>query len=152
EGRRRDGNGRAEPRPAEAGPREHRQPGDPRRRRDAALREDHDREADRGRLGLRRPGHGRLSGLPSDFPRDVEGVATDLDPTLMWGEALQPRTLAALARARDAGLRVIVVTGRMVQSLRRVLAPAGLHDPVICYQGAAVVDADGGWLLHRPIE
>ena len=47
---------------------------------------------------------------------------------------------------------MIVVTGRMVQSLRRVLAPAGLHDPVICYQGAAVVAADGTWLLHAPIE
>ncbi len=65
---------------------------------------------------------------------------------------LRPRTLAALARARDAGVRVIVVTGRMVQSLRRVLEPAGLHDPVICYQGAAVVSAEGEWLLHVPIE
>jgi Cof subfamily protein (haloacid dehalogenase superfamily) len=65
---------------------------------------------------------------------------------------LRPRTLSALARTRDAGLHVIVVTGRMVQSLRRVLDPAGLHDPVICYQGAAVVAADGEWLLHVPIE
>jgi len=40
----------------------------------------------------------------------------------------------------------------MVQSVRRVLAPAGLPDPVICYQGAAVVGADGEWLLHVPIE
>ena len=47
---------------------------------------------------------------------------------------------------------MIVVTGRMVQSLRRVLEPAGLREPVICYQGAAVVDADGSWLLHVPIE
>jgi Cof subfamily protein (haloacid dehalogenase superfamily) len=70
----------------------------------------------------------------------------------MWGQALEPRTLDALARARDAGLRVIAVTGRMVQSARRVLAPAGLPDPVICYQGAAVVDAGGRWLLHRPID
>jgi Cof subfamily protein (haloacid dehalogenase superfamily) len=52
----------------------------------------------------------------------------------------------------DAGIRVIVVTGRMVQSLRRVLDPAGLHEPVVCYQGAAVVAADGEWLLHVPIE
>jgi 5-amino-6-(5-phospho-D-ribitylamino)uracil phosphatase len=65
---------------------------------------------------------------------------------------LRPRTLAALARVRDAGIPVIVVTGRMVQSLRRVLEPARLHDPVICYQGAAVVDSDGTWLLHVPIE
>jgi len=47
---------------------------------------------------------------------------------------------------------VIVVTGRMVQSLRRVLDPAGLSEPVVCYQGAAVVAADGEWLLHVPIE
>jgi Cof subfamily protein (haloacid dehalogenase superfamily) len=47
---------------------------------------------------------------------------------------------------------VIVVTGRMVQSLRRVLAPARLHDPVICYQGAVVVAGDGTWLLHVPID
>lgn len=80
-------------------------------------------------------------------------MATDLDHTLIWEDgALPERTLAALVRAREAGLRVIVVTGRMVQSLRRVLAPAGLHDPVICYQGAAVVAADGRWLLHTPIE
>ena len=65
---------------------------------------------------------------------------------------LRPRTLAALDAARAAGLHVIVVTGRMVQSLRRVLAPAGLTDPVVCYQGAVVADADGRWLRHAPIE
>jgi Cof subfamily protein (haloacid dehalogenase superfamily) len=46
---------------------------------------------------------------------------------------------------------VIVVTGRMVQSVRRALEPAGLHDAVICYQGAVVVDGDGTWLRHEPI-
>jgi len=65
---------------------------------------------------------------------------------------LRPRTLRALQATRDAGLHVIVVTGRMVQSLRRVIAPAGLPDPVICYQGAVVADADGHWLRHVPIE
>ena len=39
----------------------------------------------------------------------------------------------------------------MVQSVRRALAPAGLHDPVVCYQGAVVVDGDGTWLRHEPI-
>jgi len=46
---------------------------------------------------------------------------------------------------------VIVVTGRMAQSVRRALAPAGLEDPSICYQGAVVVDGDGTWLRHVPI-
>jgi Cof subfamily protein (haloacid dehalogenase superfamily) len=49
-------------------------------------------------------------------------------------------------------LLVVVVTGRMVQSLRRVIEPAHLDAPVICYQGAVVVDANGKWLLHVPIE
>jgi Cof subfamily protein (haloacid dehalogenase superfamily) len=52
---------------------------------------------------------------------------------------------------RAAGLDVIVVTGRMVQSVRRYLAPAELDEPVICYQGAVVADADGRWLRHEPI-
>ena len=46
---------------------------------------------------------------------------------------------------------MIVVTGRMVQSVRRFLEPAELHEPVICYQGAVVADADGKWLRHEPI-
>ena len=64
---------------------------------------------------------------------------------------LHPRTIAALRRARAAGLHVIVVTGRMVQSIRQALEPAGLHDPVICYQGAVVADEEGRWLRHEPI-
>ena len=47
---------------------------------------------------------------------------------------------------------MIVVTGRMVQSAKRVLAVAGWREPLICYQGAVVVDPDGAWLLHEPIE
>jgi len=80
-------------------------------------------------------------------------VATDLDRTLIWEDGvLGERTLAALGRADEAGLRVIVVTGRMMQSLRRVLEPAGVREPSICYQGAVVADADGRWLRHVPIE
>jgi Cof subfamily protein (haloacid dehalogenase superfamily) len=47
---------------------------------------------------------------------------------------------------------VIVVTGRMYRSVHRFLAPASLPDPVVCYQGAAVIAADGEWLRHEPIE
>jgi len=47
---------------------------------------------------------------------------------------------------------VIVVTGRMVQSLQRIVPLSILGEPAICYQGAVVVDADGTWLRHEPIE
>ena len=46
---------------------------------------------------------------------------------------------------------MIVATGRMVQSARRVLEPAGSTAPLVCYQGAAVISPDGTWLLHEPI-
>ena len=90
--------------------------------------------------------------LPDNFPLDLDVIATDFDRTLVWEDGtLRPRTLQALHDARDAGLHVIVVTGRMVQSVRRFLEPAELNEPVICYQGAVVADADGKWLRHEPI-
>ena len=46
---------------------------------------------------------------------------------------------------------MVVVTGRMVQSLRRALAPISLDDPAICYQGAVVTDREWRWLRHEPI-
>jgi Cof subfamily protein (haloacid dehalogenase superfamily) len=70
----------------------------------------------------------------------------------VWEDAtLHERTIAALRRAQDAGIAVVVVTGRMVKSVRRAIAPAGLRSPVVCYQGAVVADADGTWLRHEPL-
>jgi Cof subfamily protein (haloacid dehalogenase superfamily) len=41
----------------------------------------------------------------------------------------------------------------MFRSVRPYLAEAGLEDPVVCYQGAAVVDPGSGeFLLHEPLE
>ncbi|MDQ4029743.1 MAG: Cof-type HAD-IIB family hydrolase [Actinomycetota bacterium] len=64
---------------------------------------------------------------------------------------LRPRTRSALLAARAAGLRVFVVTGRMYRSIAPYLAEAGLDEPVVCYQGAVVADADGTFLRHEPI-
>ncbi|MBA2294595.1 MAG: HAD family phosphatase [Actinobacteria bacterium] len=50
-------------------------------------------------------------------------------------------------------MRVLVATGRMFRSVRRYLDEAGIDDPVVCYQGAAVVDPRSGeFLLHEPLE
>lgn len=41
----------------------------------------------------------------------------------------------------------------MFRSVKRYLDEAGLDDPVVCYQGAAVVDPRSGrFLLHEPLE
>ena len=64
---------------------------------------------------------------------------------------LRPRTLGAIARARARGIRMIVATGRMFQAVRPYLEQAGLEDPVVCYQGAAVDPRTGKFLLHEPL-
>ncbi len=47
---------------------------------------------------------------------------------------------------------MIVATGRMFRSVRPYVQQAGIADPVVCYQGAAVVDPGSGtFLLHEPI-
>src|SRR5262249_3832950 len=123
--------------------------------RDAPVQGADQRQADRRRRRLCREGDRRQPErlttlrlpLPLDFPPFVDVVATDFDRTLVWEDGtLRPRTLRALRAARDAGVHVIVVTGRMVQSVRRFLEPAELGEPVICYQGAVVADKDGKWL------
>jgi Cof subfamily protein (haloacid dehalogenase superfamily) len=47
---------------------------------------------------------------------------------------------------------VVLVTGRMFQSVRRYALEAGIDDPVVCYQGAVVAEpVSGRWLRHVPI-
>lgn len=80
-------------------------------------------------------------------------MACDLDRTLIGEDAvLRPRTRAALAATSAAGIHVILVTGRMFQSVRRYATEAGTEDPVVCYQGAVVAEpVSGRWLRHVPI-
>jgi Cof subfamily protein (haloacid dehalogenase superfamily) len=80
-------------------------------------------------------------------------LACDLDRTLIAEDGvLRPRTRAAIAAARGAGIRVVIVTGRMFRSVRPYLEEAGIDDPVVCYQGAVVAEpATGRFLRHQPI-
>jgi Cof subfamily protein (haloacid dehalogenase superfamily) len=65
---------------------------------------------------------------------------------------LRPRTREALLAAQAAGMRVVIVTGRMFQSVRRYMVEAGLGGLVVCYQGAVVADSETGeFLRHVPI-
>jgi len=53
---------------------------------------------------------------------------------------------------RATGTHVVVVTGRMFQSVLPFLQAAELDDPVVCYQGALVADpVTRAFLRHVPI-
>jgi Cof subfamily protein (haloacid dehalogenase superfamily) len=65
---------------------------------------------------------------------------------------LRPRTRAAIAAVRTAGLPFLIVTGRMYRSVLRYAREAGLDEPLVCYQGAVVADSTTGrFLRHEPI-
>ena len=65
---------------------------------------------------------------------------------------MRPRTLAAIRAAREAGIHVLVVTGRMFRAVRPYVLDAGITEPVVCYQGAVVAEPDTGcFLRHEPI-
>jgi len=80
-------------------------------------------------------------------------VATDLDGTLLRDDGtISPRTSAALARVRAAGLVLVLVTARPPRFLRRLAAAEGLAGLAICCNGALVYDLERGTVVrHTPL-
>ncbi|MCV7506779.1 Cof-type HAD-IIB family hydrolase [Micrococcus luteus] len=92
--------------------------------------------------------------LPSRRPRMI---ATDLDGTIIGyrhtrSGRLSPRTIAALRDAHDAGVEVVFVTGRPLRWLGPLSAQLGPVGPVICSNGAVLVDtATDDVLIAHPM-
>jgi Cof subfamily protein (haloacid dehalogenase superfamily) len=87
-------------------------------------------------------------------------IALDLDGTLIDDDlVLRRRTIAAIAAARERGVAVSIVTGRMTTSALPYARTLGLTDPLVAYQGALVRalpprERDphlGRILAHRPL-
>jgi hydroxymethylpyrimidine pyrophosphatase-like HAD family hydrolase len=78
----------------------------------------------------------------------VRLVASDLDGTLLRpDESVSERTRAALAAARAAGIRVVLVSGRPPRSLGPIAERIGVGGIAICANGALVWDLDTGRML-----
>jgi Cof subfamily protein (haloacid dehalogenase superfamily) len=66
-------------------------------------------------------------------------IALDLDGTLIGDDlVLGDRTVAAIAGARERGVAVSIVTGRMTTSALPYARTLGLTDPLVAFQGALV--------------
>ncbi len=71
----------------------------------------------------------------------IRFVAFDLDGTLVGRDnILRPRVRAEVERIRKAGIIGSIVTGRMYRSALPFVRELDLDGPVVCYQGAAIVD------------
>ena len=78
-------------------------------------------------------------------------LATDLDGTLLNSEhTLPPENRAALHRAHDAGLKIVLCTGRAFTETRPIIHEIGLDlDATVTVFGALVTDVASGRTLHR---
>jgi HAD superfamily hydrolase (TIGR01484 family) len=80
-------------------------------------------------------------------------VASDLDGTLLRpDETVSERTRAAIAAARQAGITVVLVSGRPPRSLGPIAERIGVGGIAICANGAVTWDLDGGTMVdHSPL-
>ena len=78
----------------------------------------------------------------------IELVALDLDGTLVGRDLeIHPRVKEAVARLRGAKITGCLVTGRMYKSALPFVRSLELDAPVVCYQGAAIVDPESDTVL-----
>lgn len=83
----------------------------------------------------------------------IDLIALDLDGTLLApDETISAGNRAAIARALKAGIRVVLVTGRGVDTPIRVSQDLGISLPVICCHGALTKDFRANrTLTHMPV-
>ena len=65
-------------------------------------------------------------------------LATDFDGTLAHDGKVDDRTLLALARLRESGRRVVLVTGRELPDLQRIFSRFDLFDRMVIENGAVL--------------
>jgi Cof subfamily protein (haloacid dehalogenase superfamily) len=83
----------------------------------------------------------------------IDIIALDLDDTLLRADlSISEGNKRALARARDAGIRIVLASGRNVHSMRSYAEELGLLGPgdyMICSNGAETVHSSSGRLIDE---
>ncbi len=80
-------------------------------------------------------------------------IAIDLDDTLLDSRGSIPeRTALAVRAAAEAGVRVVICTGRTIKGMRRFHDALNLDTLMITSGGAEVYDAQGHIIFGYPVE
>lgn len=79
-------------------------------------------------------------------------VAFDLDGTLIGRDlVISERVRQAVARMLEAGILGCLATGRMYRASVPFARELGFETPLMCYQGAAIIDPVTDEILHRVV-
>jgi hydroxymethylpyrimidine pyrophosphatase-like HAD family hydrolase len=75
---------------------------------------------------------------------DFAALATDYDGTIARDGRVEDSTRRALETARRGGLRLVLVTGRILDDLGTIFAPFDLFDRIVAENGAVLHDPATG--------
>lgn len=95
---------------------------------------------------------------PSGNRMPVKLIALDIDGTLIppahYGEQRLPteRLTSAVRRCAEAGIQIVLASGRMFPGTAQIARHFGLPGPVICQQGCSVHLLDGEIIHEFPVE
>jgi len=90
---------------------------------------------------------------PSGFFMLTRLLAIDIDGTLLTGERIpHPENVAAFDRAAQAGIQVVLASGRIALSIRDFNQKLGLNGPMICCNGGHVQLANGEDIVHATLD
>jgi Cof subfamily protein (haloacid dehalogenase superfamily) len=75
-------------------------------------------------------------------PSEIKAVVFDMDGTLLKSDnTLSERTIKAVEALRKTGRKVFLATGRSYDAVYPFLTALAIKTPIVCFNGAAVVDA-----------
>ena len=82
-------------------------------------------------------------------PEKIKALVLDLDGTLLRPDkSLSDRNLRALRSCMEKNIRIILATGRAVESGEKYRKQIGTQGPHVYYNGAEVVDVSAGKIIH----
>ncbi len=83
----------------------------------------------------------------------MEAIVLDLDGTLLTSkEKISERTREILYKFIEKGIKIIIATGRTYTSLKPYRDMLGLETPVVCFNGAKLVDRKENIIFEIPID
>jgi len=85
-------------------------------------------------------------------PGNIKALAIDLDGTVLTpGAVLSERTITAVNRCMKRGLRIIITTGRAIESAEPFRLSLGAVGPMVYYNGAVVAEMPEGRILKATL-
>jgi len=71
----------------------------------------------------------------------IRMIVTDLDGTLLAGKSMLPEgNIIALRRAMEAGVQVVIASGRMIEATMPIAEQIGVNAPLSLFNGAMTYD------------